>query len=330
MARLPDDRYANARALALDLDRFAQGRSLEIQGGTAAFRESTASRAWKRVVVMGVAGGALLGIFVLVLVLNTKRHHAEQTATKLEAELEHAHATPSSNPGADLKVDAQAMHAAGDRNVRARNGLRTLTDDATDGNAERSVEEMLARARAAEKDDPGLAAAALRQALGIFPHHWDLHIELGRTIESTEPDEAENELSMAVIAPDASKDLQLSARLERGRYYRGKGDPVSLWLATVDLQLALQGHAKGTDAERAGLSGDLAFALAGIGEVSHAESALAGIAAATGDELARVSLGRAAVARVKGDQATADAELGRARDAAASDDVKRLVDAFSR
>jgi hypothetical protein len=330
MARKPDERYPNARALALDLDRFAQGRALEIGGGTAAFRESTAKRTGKRVLVAGGAVAALAGTITVVLVLNVKRHRAEDTATRLQAQLEQARTATAPEAGADLNVDVQAVGVSRDRDVRARTALRGLTENATDAKAGASVDAMLARARPSEKDDPALAASALREALGVFPHRWDIHLELGRTLASCEPDEAEKELTMCIVSPEAAKEVQVDARLERGRFYRARGDAISLWLATVDLQLAVAAHAKSAEAERAGVAGDLAFALASIGEVSKAETALAGVAGATGDELARVCLGRAAVARVKRDTATADAELGRARDAAASDDVKRLVDAFAR
>jgi hypothetical protein len=330
MARSPDDRYANARALAFDLERFAEGRSLEIAGGTTAFRESTARRVGKQVLVVGAAVGALLGAVLFGFLLSDRQKQAEETDLRLQVQRDRVRAPSAPDPRAELNVDAQALLASHDRDIRARNALKELTDDATDQNAAASVDAMLARARRSEKDDPEVAAGALREALGVFPHHWDIHLELGRTLASCEPDEAEKELTMCIVSTETTKELQLAARLERGRFYRARSDAISLWLATVDLQLALAARAKGSETDRAGLFGDLAFALAAIGEVTKAEATLAGVAAASGDELARVLLARAAIARVKGDEATCEAQLGLARDAAVSDDVKRLVEAFGK
>jgi hypothetical protein len=328
MARQPDDRYPNARSLAVDLERFAQGRSLEIKS-TAAFKESTAARFGRKLALYGTVGAAALVMIALVVYLDTRRKQLEGEKKKLEGELRHAKLAGLSETAKDLRVDVEGIHASQDRDIRARIAMKALTVDATDANSKKSVEDMLARARASAQESPTVAGTTLRQALALSPHRWDIHLELARTIAATEADEAENELTMCVISPEASRELQLAARLERGRLSRSRGDPVSLWLGATDLKL-VQAAGAVPDAQRVAVAADLAFALAETGEVKNAEKLLADLPAASGDELARVALARAALARAKNDAPGADAELARARDAAATDETKRLVDVFNR
>jgi len=99
-------------------------------------------------------------------------------------------------------------------------------------------------------------------------------------------------------------------------------------MGATDLKLVVRAGAI-PEAQTLAVTADLAFALASTGEAQNAEKMLAPIAAASGDDAARVALARAAIARASNDSTTVDAELARARDAAVSDEARRLIDAFS-
>ncbi len=327
MARSPDDRYANARSLAVDLERFAQGRSLEINK-TAAFKESTAARLGRKIAVNGGIVVGIVATLLLLVYLDTKSKRLESENKTLEGKLKRAKLGGAGEPARDQKIDMEGILASKDRDIRARNAIKSLIADATDESSRRSLNEMLSRAREAA-DNPTVAGSALRQALSIYPHRWDLHLELARAIATTELDEAENELTMCVVSPETTRELQLAARLERGRLSRSRGDPVSLWLAATDLKL-VRGADAVPEGQRVMVAADLAFALASTGEVQNAEKILGELPTATGDEIARIALARAAVARAQNDAVGVDSELAHAHEAAASDETKRLVDAFTR
>ncbi len=330
MARNPDERYPNARAMALDLERFAQGRALEIAGSTAAFRESSSARVAKRTALHAAIVVSVLAVISALLYLNNERRKAEARAQKDENEIRRLKQGIGTEAPPDTRIDEKGLQLARDRDVRARYRLRDVAQDAHDDRSRRSFDDILARARQSEKDDPSLAAALLRQALQLFPHRWDVHLELARTIESAEPDEAEIEYTMCVLVPEAERDDQILARAERGRFYRTKGDPLSCWLAVPDLRNALQARLPGLEARRVQLSADVSFVLAILGDLKGAESTLEDTGGASGDDLARASLARAAIARQKGDASGVEAELGRARDAATTDETRHLVEVFGK
>jgi serine/threonine protein kinase len=327
MARSPEERYPNARSLAVDLERFAQGRSLEINK-TAAFKESSAAALGRKIAVNGAIVLGVVAVLLLLVYLDTQRKRLESKNQELEGKLKRAKLAGPAELALDQKIDREGILASKDRDIRARTALKSLTADATDESSKRSVEEMVARAKETA-DNPTLAGSALRQALAITPHRWDLHLELARAIATTDVDEAENELTMCIVSTETTRELQLAARLERGRLSRSRGDPVSLWLAAVDLKLV-----RGADAVpeplRVPVAADLAFALASTGEVASGEKILNELPTATGDEVARVALARAAVAKANNDSVGIETELAHAREAASSDETRRLVDTFPR
>jgi thioredoxin-like negative regulator of GroEL len=338
MARDPEDRYAHARSLANDLDQFAQGRSVALKGGGAAFRETAASRYWKRAVATVTIMGSIGALAVFVIWLDRAKNTAEREKQKAERELRRLREDHTTAPAVPRGVDEEGARASQDRDIRARIGLKQLGEDATDAGAKKHFDELVARARESEKDSPGTAATILREALVLFPHEWETRIELARTLTAVDGDDAENELSMIALAPDSPKAAQLRARLERARIERFRAVAakdanqalVPMWLASSDLRLVSAARFGATDSERAGVSADLAFTLAYLGDVKVATAILDGLPDVSGDEVARVALARLAIARAVNDGSRADAELARARDAAQSDEQRKLVEMLTR
>ncbi len=327
MARDPEERYANARALGLDLERFVEGRSLELSGGASAFRETKASLAWKRFLFHGTIVLGVAGAFGAILWLRLQLKEAKDEVRRLTKELEKAKTRGPVEPPPGLELDRDGVRAAQDRDVRGRIALRGLPADATFEGAPKSFDDLLAAAHA-EPRGSAVAAARLRQALQLSPRRWDVRLELAAALADTALDDAEAECTLCVLAAEAPRDLQLAARLLRARVYRARGDAVALWLAASDLKVVVPGRPADAEGQAVAIA-DLAFALAATGDPKSAEATLRAANPTTPDELARVALARAAIARARGETAVLDVELGRAKETASTDETRRLVDAFA-
>jgi hypothetical protein len=331
MARDPANRYANARELAVDLEKFAQGRALALGGARGAFQESGAQRAWRTGVVAVAAAGIVLGVVTLLIVQDQKRKRLEKENQRLASMLGKSDpgAVVGGAAGAELeKLDAEARRLASDRDVRARTALKSLAEDARDDLAKKSFDEQVARAREALKDSTSSAVTMFRSALTILPHRWDVRVELGRALEPSEPDAAEMELTEVVLAPDADGEEKLEALIERARAYRALGSRLTARLACQDYAVIARSKWTNGD-ERRSVLADYALALAETGDANAAENILATLNRLGGDDLARASLARAWILKLRGASPDAiEAELAKARSVAVTDEVRKLADSF--
>ncbi|MBI3725671.1 serine/threonine protein kinase, partial [bacterium] len=149
MARDPAERYANARQLAVDLDRFVQGRALEIGGSAEAWKERPAARHARSAGLLVLSLAALACVIALFVDERAKRRALEREKKEREAKLR---TRPPEDHGLTDK-DAVGVRALEVRDDRARAALASLPDDAADPLARGLFDERLSRAHEAAADN---------------------------------------------------------------------------------------------------------------------------------------------------------------------------------
>lgn len=115
MAKRPEDRYASARELGEDLDRFLRGEPLAIKGGNLAYRAAKWLARNRKLQWVGAVSlmilALTLGLFTRHLRFNSQQaewdHHFQGIVTELEAHLDRTYRLPAH----DIRPELQRAEA---------------------------------------------------------------------------------------------------------------------------------------------------------------------------------------------------------------------------